>query len=396
MSAAEGFHISYVNRNLKKDEELFPSSVIRDLQFFIGESVCPNSAAFKERKIPLDETRADDELFTLRSIRNKLNRVFVSPTENQVAQPQELQIALPDTVNVRDFKRFFDDPFQFQLSRKVTLPSVENDPEKELYEPVSLNNLDKSILLKDFVQSILDSEKIKDSTTEQEWILKKKIPRGVFGEVALNDITAESAVIFNLISDAFGGKSVAYQEKVEVSLSEDSHSWTLRSKLDWHQVMADGTHRLFSVKSGSVSNTDFTKLFLDALLIAAAKQDPDSVTPFELRIFSSKNEVVKKEFFIDRKDAVLRLKQIYHRCFVENYRKCVPAKMYDERDVQTFVSYRTKLAGKFGAWSYFDGKNLFDPEKFSGFSRDNFLNDWNDAVSEQVRLLDPIWSEDNE
>ena len=396
MSAADGFHISYVNRNLKKDEELFPSSVIRDLQFFIGESVCPNSAAFKERKIPLDETRTDEELFTLRSIRNKLNRVFVSPTENQTAQPQEMQLTLPDTVNVRDFKRFFDDPFQFQLSRKVTLPSVENDPEKELYEPVSLNNLDKSILLKDFVQSILDSKKIKDSTTEQEWIIKKKIPRGVFGEVALSGINAESATIFNLISESIEGKSIAYQEKLGVTLLEGAHSWTLRSKLDWHQVLADGTHLLFSVKSGSVFNTDFIKLFLDALLIAAAKQGAESTTHFELRMFSSRKEDVQKEFTIDRNDAVLRLKKIYHRCFVENYRKCVPAKMYDERDMQTFVSYRSKLAGKFGAWSYFDGKNLFDPEKFSGFSRDNFLNDWNDAVSEQVRLLDPIWSEDNE
>lgn len=396
MSAAEGFHISYVNRNLKKDEELFPSSVIRDMQFFIGESACPNSAAFKERKIPLDETRTDEELFTLRSIRNKLNRVFVSPTENQTAQPQEMQLTLPDTVNVRDFKRFFDDPFQFQLSRKVTLPSVENDPEKELYEPVSLNNLDKSILLKDFVQSILDSKKIKDSTTEQEWIIKKKIPRGVFGEVALSGINAESAIIFNLISESIEGKSIAYQEKLDVTLLEGAHSWTLRSKLDWHQVLADGTHLLFSVKSGSVFNTDFIKLFLDALLIAAAKQGAESTTHFELRMFSSRKEDVQKEFTIDRNDAVLRLKKIYHRCFVENYRKCVPAKMYDERDMQTFVSYRSKLAGKFGAWSYFDGKNLFDPEKFSGFSRDNFLNDWNDAVSEQVRLLDPIWSEDNE
>ena len=396
MSAAEGFHISYVNRNLKKDEELFPSSVVRDLQFFIGESACPNSAAFKERKIPLDETRTDEELFTLRSIRNKLNRVFVSPTENQTAQPQEMQVTLPDTVNVRDFKRFFDDPFQFQLSRKVTLPSVENDPEKELYEPVSLNNLDKSILLKDFVQSILDSKKIKDSTTEQEWIIKKKIPRGVFGEVALSGINAESAIIFNLISESIEGKSIAYQEKLDVTLLEGAHSWTLRSKLDWHQVLADGTHLLFSVKSGSVFNTDFIKLFLDALLIAAAKQGAESTTHFELRMFSSRKEDVQKEFTIDRNDAVLRLKKIYHRCFVENYRKCVPAKMYDERDMQTFVSYRSKLAGKFGAWSYFDGKNLFDPEKFSGFSRDNFLNDWNDAVSEQVRLLDPIWSEDNE
>jgi exodeoxyribonuclease V gamma subunit len=396
MSAAEGFHISYVNRNLKKDEELFPSSVVRDLQFFIGESACPNRAAFEEYKIPLDETRTDDKLFTLRSIRNKLNRVFVSPTENQTAQPQEMQLTLPDTVNVRDFKRFFDDPFQFQLSRKVTLPSVENDPEKELYEPVSLNNLDKSILLKDFVQSILDSKKIKDSTTEQEWIIKKKIPRGVFGEVALSGINAESAIIFNLISESIEGKSIAYQEKLDVTLLEGAHSWTLRSKLDWHQVLADGTHLLFSVKSGSVFNTDFIKLFLDALLIAAAKQGAESTTHFELRMFSSRKEDVQKEFTIDRNDAVLRLKKIYHRCFVENYRKCVPAKMYDERDMQTFVSYRSKLAGKFGAWSYFDGKNLFDPEKFSGFSRDNFLNDWNDAVSEQVRLLDPIWSEDNE
>ena len=52
-----------------------------------------------------------------------------------------------------------------------------------------------------------------------------------------------------------------------------------------------------------------------------------------------------------------RLKIIYHRCYVENYRKCVPAKMYTEGDMQTFSNYRLKLAGKYGPWSYFDGKN---------------------------------------
>ena len=111
MSAADGFHISYINRNLKKDEELFPSSVIRDLQFFIAESEVPNKVAFDEKKIHLDEDRPDEELFTLRSIRNKLNRILEARTENTSEnEPEEVQVALPDTVNTRDFKRFFDDP----------------------------------------------------------------------------------------------------------------------------------------------------------------------------------------------------------------------------------------------------------------------------------------------
>jgi hypothetical protein len=64
--------------------------------------------------------------------------------------------------------------------------------------------------------------------------------------------------------------------------------------------------------------------------------------------------------------------------------------------MQTFSNYRLKLAGKYGPWSYFDGKNLFDPEKFSGFSHEDFSKEWEIAVMEQTRLLDPIWRDDDE
>ena len=395
MSASEGFHLSYINRNLKKDEELFPSSVIRDLQFFIGESGCPNKVAFNECKIPLDESRADEELFTLRSIRNKLNRVFVNSTEDQGGVlPEKLQLALPDAVSTRDFKRFFDDPFQFQLSRKVTLPSVENDPEKELFEPVSLNNLDRSILLRNFVQSILESDGGKDSKLEEEWILKKKIPRGVFGKTVLDEINKESFDLYELIHDNPDCQNVSYQEKMEIPLTEGTHGWTIQSKFDWHKVFEDGSHLLFSVKSGDISNTDFTKLFLDALVIAAAETDSKKESLFSLRVYSSKKKIGVKHVAFTREAAIARLKSIYRRCFVENYRKCVPAKMYTENDLQNFSNYRLKLAGRYGAWSYFDGKNLFDPEKFSGFSYENFVKDWETAIMEQTGLLDPIWSDD--
>ena len=371
--------------------------MIRDLQFFIGQSEVPNACAFDEKKIPLDETRPDDELFTLRSIRNKLNHVFVAAPENQnEISSEELQKALPDAVSTRDFKRFFEDPFQFQLSRKVTLPSVENSPEKQLFEPVALDNLERSILLRDFVQSILEADEKKDSKTEQEWILKKKIPRGVFGEAALDEINKESLVLYKLITDSPECQNPAYQEKMEIPLTEGSHGWTLRSKFDWHKKNVDGVHLLFSVKSGDVSNSDFIKLFLDALVIAAAESDPEKETQFVLRVYSSKNKVGEKMVSLKRSVAIELLKALYHRCFVENYRKCVPAKMYDEKDLQTFFNYRLKLSGRYGAWSYFDGKNLFDPEKFSGFSYDNFVKEWNDAVMEQTNLLDPIWSDDDE
>ena len=77
------------------------------------------------------------------------------------------------------------------------------------------------------------------------------------------------------------------------------------------------------------------------------------------------------------------------------YGKCAPLQLLEDQLIQSFADYRYKLTSQNGPWEYFDGKRLFAPEKFSGFSIDNFREEWSTAIKEQTRLLAPIWSDEN-
>lgn len=397
MSATDGFHISYINRNLQKDEELFPASVVRDLQFFIASSGVPGAKEFDEKKIPLDETRAADELFTQRSLRNRKSLHI----DGNVNNPPKIEIEgkpiiLPDKVTVRELKLFFDDPFRFQLAKSVRLPSIEENPEKELFEPIDLKAYDKSKLLKEFVHSILSEDFSGYTKTEQEWILKRKFPNGIFGEMVQQKYNDLAMDVSQKIQSGDILIPATYQEKREALLSNGAHLWTLTTTLDWYSQLDEHKHILFTVKKNGGSTADFVKMYLDALLIAASSSTKDTMEAFILRIYlCSSDEPQEIPFAILPTDASQLLEEMFDRAFIQKYGKCAPIQLFSDALIQSFADYRYKLTCQNGPWEYFDGKNLFAPEKFSGFSIDNFKEEWITAIKEQTQLLAPIWSGEN-
>ena len=397
MSATDGFHISYINRNLQKDEELFPASVVRDLQFFIGNSGVPCAEAFVEKKIPLDETRPNEELFTLRAIRNK-NSLYQAVTQEAQAEtpPAQKPSILPDKVSVREFKLFFDDPFRFQLAKSVRLPSIEENPEKELFEPIDLKPYDKSKLLKEFVHSILNDDFNGYTKTEQEWILKRKFPNGIFGEMVQQKANDMAMDISHKIQSGDFLIPATYQEKREALLNNGAHLWTLTTTLDWYSQLDEHKHILFTVKKSGGSTADFVKMYLDALLMASSSSTKDAMETFFLRIYlCSSDSPQEVSFAIEPAFASQLLEAMFERAFIQKYGKCAPLQLFSDALIQSFADYRYKLTCQNGPWEYFDGKNLFAPEKFSGFSIDNFKEEWITAIKEQTQFLAPIWSDEN-
>ncbi|MBR5412157.1 MAG: exodeoxyribonuclease V subunit gamma [Fibrobacter sp.] len=397
MSAADGFHISYINRNLQKDEELFPASVVRDLQFFIASSKVPGAHAFDEKKIPLDETRKPDDLFTQRALRNRMS-LYLDTVENQPKKIQEPEKSvLPDKVTTRELKQFFEDPFRFQLAKSVRLPSLEDNPEKELFEPIDLKAYDKSKLLREYVHSILSEDFSGYTKTEQEWILRRKFPNGIFGEIVQQKYNDMAADIAQKIQAGDFLIPATYQEKRETVLNNAGHLWTLMTTLDWYTQLDEHEHLLFTVKKNAGTVLDFIKMYLDALLIAASSNTKEIAETFHLRIYLSANDSPQeKSFEIEPETASSLLKQMFDRAYVKKYAKCAPVQLFSDKLIMTFADYRYKLTCQNGPWEYFDGKKLFAPEKFSGFSIDNFKEEWTTAIKEQTSLLAPIWSDENE
>ena len=397
MSAADGFHISYINRNLQKDEELFPASVVRDLQFFIASSKVPCAQAFDEKKIPLDETRKLDDLFTQRALRNKKSLyVGFGVNETPKTEREIKAVVLPDKVSVRELKLFFEDPFRFQLAKSIRLPSLEDNPEKEHFEPIDLKAYDKSKLLREFVHSILSEDFSGYTKTEQEWILRRKFPNGIFGEMVQQKYNDMAADIARKIQGEDLLIPATYQEKRETVLNNAGHLWSLMTTLDWYSQLDEHEHLLFTVKKNAGTVVDFIKMYLDALLIAASSNTKETVEKFHLRIYVSANDSPQEKSFAIEPDVASRLlKQMFDRAFVKKYGQCAPVQLFSDSLILSFADYRYKLMCQNGPWEYFDGKNLFAPEKFSGFSIDNFKEEWTTAIKEQTNLLAPIWSDEN-
>ena len=146
MSTSESFHISYVNQDIRKDAELYPTSVVNDIRRFLINSVCDISQAdaWPEEKISLDETRNFDELFTQKSLRSK--RAFLNMMQDGFAHinPQKgstqdispnTTVKCPERVPLYTLSNFLKDPFVFRIGQMLA-DSDSEDPEKELFEPI--------------------------------------------------------------------------------------------------------------------------------------------------------------------------------------------------------------------------------------------------------------------
>ena len=167
--------------------------------------------------------------------------------------------------------------------------------------------------------------------------------------------------------------------------------------LDWYTQLDEHEHLLFTVKKNAGTDLDFIKMYLDALLIAASSNTKEIAETFHLRIYLSANDSPQeKSFAIEPEAASSLLKQMFDRAYVKKYGKCAPVQLFSDKLIMTFADYRYKLTCQNGPWEFFDGKKLFAPEKFSGFSIDNFKEEWTTAIKEQASLLAPIWSDENE
>lgn len=387
MAAGEGFFISYVNKNLQKDEEFYKSSLLA--QLFEDDS---------EIKLNIDEDRNWSELYTSREFRNKRLCETRNKTVQEQKLPDERDITsqkpnYPARVSISQIKRFLSDPFIFNAEKLFAQDDEDSENEKLEFEPLSFDNLTNSSLRKDYIQKSIESGKDLSKEFKQKLKNENILPDGKFGDIAFEDFKKESDELKNSVLKVFTDKEIEFEKSVDCKIygqkiySADSKeaelSWNLTGQTAWHNQNFTDNNELVTVELNSSQNP-LGGYVSSLALIASQKEEKEFKV--SLNVLSLKKEPEQQSFEIKTSEAKKQLQEIYSAMYgngnESEFRKCLPYSLLKDtlakpdKDPEKLSDLKAKLSGQDAQseWKYFSKKDLFDPYKDIGYTRENFAD----------------------
>ena len=435
MSAKEGFFISFINKDLQKDEDFFKSSVLADLfdTAYLNEKIDGKEQSVYEQIIKIDENRPWSELFTSREFRNKNNFIRLQGkqipsndsaqpdsaistgifdaenepcTQNEACSPDKPKDTrvLPDRVPIYKIKKFLSDPFQFMAEAKFNPNEDDSDEELFEFEPLVFDNLTKSSLSKDYVQEFLvNNGKVMTDDLRHKLKNQNVLPDSFFGELALKDIAEDGNQKAELIKNSITNvDKIVFSDKkalpllIKQEINGDEKEWNLTGSLVWH-VFEENSTEITTIeinKSGNCLNGYVTTLALLASLKNANNTDTKySVKMHVITMKSDSNPIDTQNAEISPKEAYSLLQNIYHAMFVESYHICAPYSLVKD-DIKAdsgneFSEFKRKLCDSYGngEWQFFAKRDMFDLDKDIGYRADNFTEEWAKAKEHQKKLI---------
>ena len=416
MSTAEGFFISYVNKDLQKDEDFYPSSIVNDIRGLLRNAakaagvtdVSTLKNLWPDDNIPLDETRPWEMLFTQREIRNKKAHlefgndrdvVNFTPDPENGEDPR-----LPEQVSVYQFKEFLKDPFVFRVGQMMQIEDEKEDPEKTEFEPVLVDKLQETVLRRMLLAQMLGVFENDHLTTWENIrtyaLSKGLLPKGAFSERIWNDILDETKCWANLIAGLYRKPDFRYGRKtVELKMN----GWTLLGTIPLY-VQNDRCIHLIDTAGVEIHQYHFLTGYIQALaLICEAGQKNEPVPEIFIDCYSKKIWQAKP---VRRTpvEAERLLEKIYRKMFAvqmdtsgkwERYSKVLPIDMVSENKVESYDDYIKAFNDEnHSPWKYFAGAKLFDIKKVSGFPEKYFMDLWNKECQDLKELTPDLWTSD--
>lgn len=421
MAAREGLFISYVNKNLQKDEDFFVSSVLKDL----FETIYPLNTKLKkqiyETQINIDEDRYWSELYTQREFRNKKNFIKLQESENEAAQneaqPQysetsqdsstasDTSSALPDRITIGQMKKFLQEPFIFMVYQKLNNNYDDEEKEQLEFEPLFLNAKVSSDIRKAYIQAKLKNE---NTITAEDISFKLNIqnalPDDFFGEKAAEIVLENSQTLLEVIQNCSFADNLVFNENTMLLIKQlpgiTPKDWFISGELAWYNQDFNQTKSLNTLELSNSENV-LTGYITSLLLLASQPESDTSEYSIFLNAAVLEKEQVKikyQKYKATPQFARTILNKIYNAMFISRFTKSAPAKLVKDDfkknidDQMSFQDLKKNLNDTFGnsEWQYFSKRKLFDLDKDIGYTPENFAEEWQASKAHQAELIQYI------
>lgn len=403
LNTSEGLYLSYVNKDLQKDEDFYPTSIINDLRSFLKKATGSSDELLQDICITLDENRPWNELFTKREIRNKLtqhsfNGIPRDFSYNLIDDCEPIKV--PAMVRFYHVKAYLYDPFEFQVNRILGIEEEEEDPEKTIFEPVTAKYLDILKYKRMLIALKLGIKPEKKIASENDFIkvLKERgiIPDGVFGERVFEEILDKVDLFVKAIKTRYSSEDYTYKNMKttsDVINSVDMLNWKLVGDIAIIAENEKEIHIIDITNMDTIKNKQFVSGYVAALGLLSQDEDFDKDVFVDVFAKNKKGNAITASMKIDTSvySAKMILADFYDKAFIRREHRVIPFDLIpsEELDYEKYIN--SFVSGN--SWKYFTAARLFSIIDECGFSPDRFREEWEDAVLEHKGLMADIWKD---
>ena len=372
------FYISYVDKDLKTDEDFFKSSFVIDLE---------KRLEVNEEKISLDETRSWEELYTKREYKNKDYYLTLLSYQEELIEKEETinKYELLKKIKVKDMADFLEEPLKYKASILFGKSDELDENMKDEYEPLELDALTSSILSKKIMVDLLTNKKEALSEKHVEELknrfnLEHKLPNinNVINEESFTSTYSKAVEVYKYVNDITNG-NYEIVTIPDVIINE----WVLTNNQEVCRYV-DNTTRTYIQMKKLIDKTDAYKEYLFLYVISLMDVITLPENTYEIKL-SRKMSV---SYEITPSEARQILIDIYE--LMNDYEEIVylPITIFYKDKIKTLDALIENLLMQNGSpWGYFDDKKMFDYEKQLGYTNENFYEKYKKLRNKRIKLI---------
>lgn len=375
-NATEDIVFSYVNSNLKTEEEYFLSNYI--VKIYKENGINDDELKQKEIKISLDETRNWNELYTKKEFNDRNHYIGLFVNLDGANNYPLLSEEKPKRITISKMKDFLAEPLKFKAEYLFSIYDSIGDKLNDEFEPFKLNNLDEYSMTSYLMKYILENKAFEMGFEDVKNVLKPYIDNNYFATI--NDDFVNYR-IETVMMNCFYFVSVIYK-KVEnnykiidlkdIDLVIDDEVVTIRANDSICVSTKGNTRTYFELKKFKTDYSECLKLYIESLVDIASLNDE---TEYCVELVKGPRTVFTYD--INSNNAADMLKSIYKAMFdssMNKYFECVYAKKDFEDKKMTYFDLIADFYGNLkrgSVWSFFKDSKIFTTDKL-GYTEENF------------------------
>lgn len=414
MAAGQKLTLSYVDKDLKKDEDFFKSSVIEDILDYLTIKTSDAERKESSKKVQqlittltIDEKRDWKELFSSRDFRNKQN--FGEITKNKSEEEnstvsvkrEKEKNKYPDRVYFTSVIEFLKNPLVYKAKELFSQTNGEDEAEEEIqsFEPVDISSIDRAALIRDHVTKVFANDTTVSPLTELQ--SDGRLPDKIYGKASESNLTddvnnkvkilknSKKINFSNFTNPRFDRsqkKSILIEDTKIINGENHYLSWILTGSVSpYYYDEIDGTLTVADILTSTDDDKIYLNMYLTALCFLAENDFKESIKVTMYCVKASDRS--SKTFEADSKRAMNILRMIYFKMYIDkDSAKFIPIKL--KADSIKKQSDFVKIFTNSNNWNYFKKSDLFDVyQGASGFNLNNIVEEYAEAKEEMNEII---------
>ncbi len=366
------FNISFVNKNLKTDEDFYPSSFVLKLLNHKGIKKYEDF----QINVQLDEKREWNHLYTKKEFKDKDFYYGLFNNKEEEYVPITVTKEVNHKVKVSDIVSFLKEPLQFKAEQLFKRYDNLSEKLENEYEALCLNALTKYILVSKVANYLLTDRK-KELTDDEKnklfllYDLKHELPQINDGLKinAIDNVIKESQEIYDQIMTDTSGN---YELKVldDLNINVDNEVITITSKDTICINKNDDSRNYYELKKIKKETKEYLKLYISSLIDIAQEK-----TNVKYKVQLIKEGIKSFEITPNQAQEIIKKLLILMNDYSNN--KYFDIETMDKCDYKELIDNALDPSGNKGAWKYFKDKRLFN-ENNLGYNEDDFDKEFNE------------------